>query len=114
MRLFCFGLGYSARRVIARGEGVEASGTTRAPEPRAPCGARRRGVRVRRRARDEALLPALARAQVLSSRRRPAKRGDPALARFAREIAAAPDLERILYLSSVGVYGDRRLGLSNH
>ena len=108
MRLFCFGLGYSARRIIASAKGVEASGTTREAEAAA---AWRRdqvaafafdGTRF-----DEALLGALARAQVLMVCAPPGEGGDPALAHFAREIAAAPDLERILYLSSVGVYGDR-------
>jgi len=107
MRLFCFGLGYSARRFIASAKEVEASGTTREAE----AAAWRRdqveafafdGTRF-----DEALLGALARAQVLMVCAPPGEGGDPALAHFAREIAAAPDLERILYLSSVGVYGDR-------
>ena len=32
MKLFAFGLGYAARRVLARLPGVEASGATRDPE----------------------------------------------------------------------------------
>ena len=32
MRLFAFGLGYAARRILARLPGVEASGATRDPE----------------------------------------------------------------------------------
>ena len=103
MRLFCFGLGYSARRIIERAEDAEASGATRRPEA---AGAwRRDGVAAF--AFDETLLPALARAQVLVVSAPPGDDGDPALARFARQIAAAPDLARVLYLSSVGVYGDR-------
>ncbi|MGO4869482.1 MAG: NAD-dependent epimerase/dehydratase family protein [Roseiarcus sp.] len=107
MRLFCFGLGYSARRIIARAESVEASGTTR--EPEAARALRREGVAAFAfdgAHGDEALLPALARAQVVLVSTPPGETGDPALAHFAGEIAAAPDLERILYLSSVGVYGD--------
>jgi len=103
VRLFCFGLGYSARRIIERAEDAEASGATRRPEA---AGAwRRDGVAAF--AFDETLLPALARAQVLVVSAPPGDDGDPALARFARQIAAAPDLARVLYLSSVGVYGDR-------
>ncbi len=108
MRLFCFGLGYCARRVVARGERLEASGTTRGDE--AANALRRDGVAafafdgVRA---DEALLPALSRAQVMLVSAPPAEGGDPALAHFQREIAAAPELERVVYLSSVGVYGDR-------
>ena len=108
MRLFCFGLGYSARRIIARGESLEASGTTRGDE--AATALRRDGVAAFAfdgERGEEALLHALARAQVLLVTAPPGEGGDPALAHFSREIAAAPDLERVVYLSSVGVYGDR-------
>ncbi len=108
MRLFCFGLGYSARRIIARAENAEASGATHDPE--AASAWRREGVAAFafEGARDEeALLAAVARAQILLVSAPPGEGGDPAFARFARQIAAAPDLQRILYLSSVGVYGDR-------
>ncbi len=108
MRLFCFGLGYSARCIIARAGNVEASGTTRGLEA---AGARRcEGVTAFAfdgAQGDEALLAALSRAQVLLVSAPPDEAGDPALAHFARQIAVAPDLVRILYLSSVGVYGDR-------
>ncbi|HYA71986.1 MAG TPA: SDR family oxidoreductase [Roseiarcus sp.] len=108
VRLFCFGLGYSARRIIARGESLEASGTTRGGE--AATALRRDGVAAFAfdgERGEEALLHALARAQVLLVTAPPGEGGDPALAHFSREIAAAPDLERVVYLSSVGVYGDR-------
>ncbi len=36
----------------------------------------------------------------------PRESGDPALAQFADTIAGAPNLESIVYLSTVGVYGD--------
>jgi len=106
-RLFCFGLGYSARRVIARAGDVEASGATLTTE--AASAWRREGVAAFAfdgAHADPALLPALARAQVLLVSTPPGETGDPALAHFAGQIAA-PDLERILYLSSGGVYGDR-------
>ncbi len=108
MRLFCFGLGYSARRLIACANDVEASGTTRGAE--AADDLRRNGVAAfvfDRMRHDDRLLRALARAQTLLVCAPPDERGDPALAHFARAIADAPDLERIVYLSSVGVYGDR-------
>ena len=96
MRLFCFGLGYSARRIIARGRSVEASGTTR--EPEAARAWRRDGVAAFAfdgASGDAALLPALARAQV-AARQRAARRERRSRARAFRggEIAAAPDLER--------------------
>ncbi len=108
VRLFCFGLGYCARRIIARGESLEASGTTRGAE--AATALRRDGVAAFAfdgERSEEALLCALARAQVLLVSAPPGGGGDPALAHFQHEIAAAPDLERVVYLSSVGVYGDR-------
>jgi nucleoside-diphosphate-sugar epimerase len=108
VRLFCFGLGYSARRIIARGQSLEASGTTRGDE--AAAALRRDGIAgfaFEGERSEEALLYALARAQVLLVSAPPGGGGDPALAHFSREIAAAPDLERVVYLSSVGVYGDR-------
>lgn len=36
----------------------------------------------------------------------PGERADPVLARFGTEIAAAPRLRSIVYLSTIGVYGD--------
>jgi nucleoside-diphosphate-sugar epimerase len=106
-RLFCFGLGYSARRIISRCENVETSGATLTTE--AACAWRREGVAAFafEDAHDhEALVAALSRAEILLVSAPPDEAGDPALARFARAIAAAPGLRRVLYLSSVGVYGD--------
>ena len=107
MRLFAFGLGYCARAAIARGRGVEASGTVRSAE--AAVALRREGIEAFAfdGARfDPALLEALAHADVLLVSAAPGPSGDPALARFAEAIAAAPGLKRILYLSTIGVYGD--------
>jgi nucleoside-diphosphate-sugar epimerase len=111
VRLFCFGLGYSARRLIARAGVFEASGATR--EVEAAAALRREGVAAFAfdpLHPDPALLRALARAQILLVSAPPGAEGDPALAHLAPEIAGAPDLERIVYLSSVGVYGDRAGG----
>ena len=79
MRLFCFGLGYCARRIIARGESLEASGTTRGAEAATRLAARRRrGFRVRRRAqRGSASLPLLRARKSCSSARRQAKAAIP-------------------------------------
>jgi nucleoside-diphosphate-sugar epimerase len=106
--LFCFGLGYSARRVIVRAGNVEASGATLRAE--AASAWRREGVAafaIEGGHDEQALLAALSRAEILLVSAPPGEGGDPALARFARAIAAAADLGRILYLCSVGVYGDR-------
>lgn len=107
MRLFALGLGYSARRLIARAGGVEAAGTLRSSDAVAEL--RAEGVEAYLfdgPRRDPGLTRALARAEAIIVSTPPGPGGDPALAAFAREIAAAPELKRILYLSTVGVYGD--------
>jgi nucleoside-diphosphate-sugar epimerase len=108
MKLFAFGLGYAARRVLARLPGVEASGATRDPETARAW--RRDGVAawaVDDSAARSALEAALRGAETLLVSAPPDENGDPALSRFAAAIAAAPALTRVVYLSSVGVYGDR-------
>ena len=90
-RLFCFGLGYSARRVIARAGDVEASGATLTAE--AASAWRREGVAAFafEDAHDqEALVAALSRAEILLVSAPPDEAGDPALARFARAVDAFP------------------------
>jgi len=108
MRIFCFGLGYSARRLIARNPDLQASGVTR--DGGTAKVLRQQGVEAY--AFDPSrphpdLLAALARAQVLLVSAPPGAAGDPAISALASEIVDAPHLERILYLSSIGVYGDR-------
>jgi nucleoside-diphosphate-sugar epimerase len=108
MKLFAFGLGYAARRVLARLAGVEASGATRDPETARAW--RRDGVAawaVDDPAARPALEAALRGADTLLVSAPPDENGDPALQRFGAAIAAAPALARVVYLSSVGVYGDR-------
>lgn len=56
--------------------------------------------------RDEAIAPALAEARFLLVSIPPSETGDPVLNAYADEIADAPRLERIVYLSTIGVYGD--------
>jgi hypothetical protein len=108
MRIFAFGLGYAARRILARLPGVEGSGATRDP---GTAGAwRRDGVAawaVDDPAARPALEAALRGAETLLVSAPPDENGDPALWRFGGTIAAAPTLARVVYLSSVGVYGDR-------
>jgi len=107
MRLFAFGLGYCARAAIARGNAAEASGTVRSAA--AAQALRANGIEAFAfdgAHYDAALLGALSRAEILLISAAPGSSGDPALAEFKREIAAAPELKRILYLSTIGVYGD--------
>jgi nucleoside-diphosphate-sugar epimerase len=107
MKLFVFGLGYASRRIVARQPGASVSGATREGASAAAW----RGEGVAAFAADDptaaaGLTSALRAAEVLLVSAPPGEAGDPALARFADAIGAAPHLERIVYLSSVGVYGD--------
>jgi nucleoside-diphosphate-sugar epimerase len=104
VRLFAFGLGYSARR-IARLPAIEASGTVRSAEAAEAL----RGEAIEAFVFDGAqpgLAAALAQAQAILISAPPGPSGDPVHRAFAREISAAPELKRILYLSTIGVYGD--------
>lgn len=116
-RLFCFGLGYSARALIdlARAEGWAIAGTCR--EPRVADVARRDGVEAYvfdGTAPMEQAAAALAGTTHLLLSAPPDAEGDPVLRWHARDIAAlmqaAPPLAWLGYLSTTGVYGDRAGG----
>jgi nucleoside-diphosphate-sugar epimerase len=107
VRVFFFGVGYCARRVIEREPWIEASGTARTAE----------GVEALRRTgveayaydgadADLALEQALKKAEAIVVSIPPRDRAGATLERFAAAIAAAPALRRILYYSTIGVYGD--------
>jgi nucleoside-diphosphate-sugar epimerase len=107
VRLFCFGLGYCAERLIARDATWRVSGALRDPERASAL--RRRGVDAfafEAAHPEAAMLGALGTAQLLLVSAPPGPAGDPALQGLRAEIAAAGDLKRVVYLSSVGVYGD--------
>ncbi len=107
--LVCFGLGYSARAFGERKlrDGWSVLGTTRTPERAAALRAEgfetvvfsgnapSADVRERLRAATHVLLSIA-----------PDGTGDPALVHHGDDIASAPDLEWIGYLSTVGVYGN--------
>jgi nucleoside-diphosphate-sugar epimerase len=102
--LLCLGLGYCARTYVAEfGSRFERIiGTSRAPKPA-------RGVEAL--AFDaanpsEAVRAAVAAATHLLVSAGPTEAGDPILAALTADIAAAPELQSIVYLSSLGVYGD--------
>jgi nucleoside-diphosphate-sugar epimerase len=107
VRVFFFGVGYCARRVIEREPWIEASGTARTAE----------GVEALRRMGVEAygfeggeadpgLEQALENAEAVVVSIPPRDGAGATLERFAAAIAAAPALRRILYYSTIGVYGD--------
>ncbi len=108
-RLFCFGLGYTARVLAAAlmGEGWTVAGTCRDEATRADLAAD--GIDAFLFDRDRPLDDAgaaLGGATHLLSSVPPDAEGDPVLARHADAIAAMKGLAWAGYLSSTGVYGD--------
>ncbi|MEQ8355701.1 MAG: SDR family oxidoreductase [Kiloniellaceae bacterium] len=106
-RLFCFGLGFSARtlarRLVVAGWAV--AGTTRSVEKAADL--RAEGVEAYVFDRDRPLAEAaLAGTTHLLTSIAPDDHGDPVLGRLAEGIADLPDLKWAGYLSTTGVYGD--------
>lgn len=106
-RLFCFGLGYSARALaaglIARGWSV--AGTHRARESVAAPGVEALTFDTERPLDEPGR--ALAGTTHLLTSVPPGEDGDPVLARHAGDIAAIQGLRWIGYLSATSVYGDR-------
>ena len=107
VKVFFFGLGYCARRLVQREPWIEASGTARTAE--AVAALRREGVEAYRFDGVEAepgLEQALKQAEAIVVSIPPRGRAGAAVERFAAAIAAAPALRRIVYYSTIGVYGD--------
>ena len=109
MNLLIFGFGYSASYFARRRAAMFAS----------VCGTRRDGARAAALAQagvtglafdgarhDPRLPQRLAQADALLASIPPDGAADPALRVFRAQIAAAPHLQRIVYLSTIGVYGD--------
>jgi len=109
MNLVVFGLGYTARAVVAAGgpRFHSVAGTVRSPERMTDPVGRRMAVRLFDAPRsDPALAEDLRAADAVLVSIPPASEGDPVLRGFADELAAAPRLRWVGYLSTVGVYGD--------
>jgi nucleoside-diphosphate-sugar epimerase len=107
VRVFFFGLGYCARRLIQREPWIEASGTARTAE--AVSALRGEGVEAYGFDGAEAepgLEQALIKAEAIVVSIPPREGVGAALDRFGPAIAAAPALRRIVYYSTIGVYGD--------
>lgn len=109
MNLFVFGLGFSGRtfaeRRIARGDSV--SGTVRSPDKAQALTASGIPARVfGPDGSDSAIDADLAASDALLISVPPGTGGDPVLKNYAAQIAAAPKLRWIGYLSTIGVYGD--------
>ena len=107
-RLFCFGLGFSARALAAalRQESWRIAGTVRSDRQELAA----LGYEVHAFDGNEPMADpaaALASTTHLLSSVPPGASGDPVLARHAADIEATDSLEWIGYLSTTGVYGDR-------
>jgi hypothetical protein len=106
--LFCFGFGYTARRLACRlaGGGWTVRGTCRTAEAAAALAAA--GFAAMPFARARPLAPAaLANITHILLSIPPEAEGDPVLDRHGTDIAALPDLAWVGYLSTTGVYGER-------
>jgi dTDP-4-dehydrorhamnose reductase len=112
MNLFAFGLGYCACDFIASyGDLFESvCATVRdAEKPRAINGSSKvTRLLFDRDQEDAAIGPALSAADALIISVPPGVSADPVLAKFGRRIAALPQTLKIIYLSTIGVYGDRQ------
>jgi nucleoside-diphosphate-sugar epimerase len=101
-RLLIFGLGYSGVAVAraALAAGFDVAGTLRRQ-----AGAALPGIRVVPfdTAEDE-----IARATHLLATAPPGEAGDPVLARYGSAVRGAPNLQWLGYMSTTGVYGDRK------
>ena len=111
--LFCFGLGYSAQHYIAEfgARFDRIAGTVRArAKAAAVAGAGVGGHKVEAFVFDGEASPevgaAVMDAAAVLVSVPPHEDGDPVLVHFAETIAGAPQLQAIVYLSTVGIYGD--------
>jgi nucleoside-diphosphate-sugar epimerase len=107
MRVFFFGLGYCARRLVQREAWIEASGTARSAETVAAL--RREGIEAYQfdgTDADPGLEQALGAAEAIVVSIPPRDGAGARVDRFGAVIAAAPALRRIVYYSTIGVYGD--------
>jgi nucleoside-diphosphate-sugar epimerase len=94
--LVVFGVGYSGTAILreAAASGLRATGVSRSPTGDAVA------------FYDAGRL--IAAATHLIATAPPGEDGDPVLARYSAEIAASPSLRWLGYMSTTGVYGDRR------
>ena len=108
MTLFVFGIGYTAGHYLRQGRAFTASaGTVRTADKAADLarGGQRALVFDGTRS-DEAVAAELDTAELLLVSVQPDSTGDPVLGAYADRIAGSPRLRRIVYLSTIGVFGD--------
>lgn len=108
MNLFVFGLGFSAG-YFAKRSNDRVSGTVRSQEKAAALSVAGINAHVfGPGVRDSAIAEDIAKADALLISVPPGTSGDPVLAAYAHQIASAPNLRWIGYLSTIGVYGDHQ------
>jgi nucleoside-diphosphate-sugar epimerase len=109
VKLVILGLGYTAGYYAAgyTNEFASVHGTMRAPTAESAGEVKLLPFDSAVETVDPQLIAALEQADCLLVSAGPDQYGDPALRRLARVIAAAPKLKHIVYLSTIGVYGDR-------
>jgi nucleoside-diphosphate-sugar epimerase len=111
MNLFCFGLGFSAQHFIKTyGEHFETiAGTARSHYAVERLGDPRvKGFMFDAERADPEIADALAQADVLLVSIPPDTSVEPTLAKFGRLLSQLPQQLKIIYLSTIGVYGDRQ------
>ncbi len=109
MKLFVFGIGYTAGHYLRHHAGAfeATAGTVRSVEKIAELREDRiDALRFDPPEADPEIGIRLEEADALLISVQPGQNGDPVLARFGDAVAAAPRLRRIAYLSTIGVYGD--------
>ncbi len=114
IRLFCFGLGYSARALAEQvaAEGGHITGTSRSAEGAAAIAASGwTGLVFDGTAPSDAVRAAVGQATHILLSIPPGTGGDPVLLHHGADIARAPGIAWIGYFSTVGVYGDHQGGL---
>jgi nucleoside-diphosphate-sugar epimerase len=104
--LVCLGFGYCARHFVAEfgTRFTRVIGTTRDPHKIAAEPVEL--LMFEGEYRSDELHKAIAQASHLLISAAPSEAGDPVLAELTTDVAAAPNLRSIAYLSSTGVYGD--------
>jgi nucleoside-diphosphate-sugar epimerase len=110
VNLLIFGLGFTAAHYAAHYAAAfsAVTATRRAPQARSFGAVSLLPFDSALDETDPRLRTALAEADALLVSAGPDAQGDPVLRRLAAEIAAAPRLKKIVYLSTIGVYGDRQ------
>jgi nucleoside-diphosphate-sugar epimerase len=108
--VFVFGLGYSATHyVTTRAAGERVTGSVRSREKAREISAAHPNVEAlvfEAATAYPGIKNRLTKATRLLVSIPPSESGDPVLAHFAEAIGSAPHLDRIVYLSTIGVYSD--------